>query len=108
MKFKLCTGDRMFEVSFIVTEKNDKWSLANWEEERQRSDTCVVHRRFNCQILQENEMQTRCRKREWSELPSVRKGRQTDVYKLQMEHLKGKCAQDKSHPLIQNKIKGSN
>ena len=34
MKFKLCIGDKMFEVSFIVIEKNNKWSLTNWEEER--------------------------------------------------------------------------
>ena len=34
MKFKLCTGDKMFEVSFIVTEKNNKWSLVDWEEKR--------------------------------------------------------------------------
>ena len=55
MKFKLCTGDKMFEVSFIVTEKNNKWSLVDWEEKRQRFGMCVVRRRFNCQILLENE-----------------------------------------------------
>ena len=103
MKFKLCTGDKMFEVSFIVTEKNNKWSLVDWEEKRQRFGMCVVRRRFNCQILLENETINQVQEKEWSELPSVRKGRQTDVYELQMEHIKGKCAQDKSDPLIQKK-----
>ena len=71
----LNVGAKMRGKMIIVEANNTRRGDELGEEERQRSGMCVVRRRFKCQILQENEMQTRCGKREWRKLPSVRKGR---------------------------------